>query len=96
MANVAAQQMEPPPAFDRPTEFPSEPLTSGMNMGPGLGAESAALQLPQFDNSDRLIMADWIPVLELLAGRPGTSQATRNMVRQMRSQMPPDINYTQL
>ena len=90
----AAQQMTPPPAFDRPSEMPNEPLTAGMASGPGAGPE--AFVPPNLDDSDRLLMAPWLPVLELLSTRPGTSQSTRNVVRIMRSQMPPGIDYMEM
>lgn len=91
----AAQGMQMPQAFNRPSEHPGEPLTAGMDMGagPGYGA-TARVTPPQPDQSDMQLMSPWLPVFELLASRPGTSQATRNAVRIMRSQMPPAINYT--
>lgn len=33
----------PPVAFDRPTEYPTEPLTAGLPVGPGPGPEALAL-----------------------------------------------------
>lgn len=91
---AAAQRMQAPPAIDRPTEFPSEPVTAGSPSGLGPGTDAARVAVPPLNDTDRTLMASWMPMLELLAGQPGASVATRNTIRQMRSQLPPDFNYT--
>ena len=95
-ATTAAQGMSLPPAFDRPTEHPDEPLTAGMDTGAGPGyGETTRLTPPQMPPSDQQAMAPWLPMLELLASKPGTSQGTRNTVRILRSSLPPGYDYTQ-
>lgn len=44
---VAPRRPAPTPgsfgAFDRPTEFPDEPLTAGVDFGPGMGSRAAGV-----------------------------------------------------
>jgi hypothetical protein len=87
LAKVAATVARPmdvapsqPPitTLTEPTMNPNEPITSGINMGAGPGAE--ALMLPsnadnnaQFNQS----IASYYPVLSYIASRPNTSAETR-------------------
>lgn len=75
--NVAPSQ-PPITTLTEPTMNPDEPITSGINMGAGPGAE--ALMLPsnadnnaQFNQS----IASYYPVLSYIASRPNTSAETR-------------------
>lgn len=75
--NVAPSQ-PPITTLTEPTMNPDEPITSGINMGAGPGAE--ALMLPsnadnntEFDKS----IASYYPVLSYIASRPNTSAETR-------------------
>lgn len=72
----------------RPTERPAEPLTSGIDSGPGPGAD--ALGSTDDSDPDLLPMGDYLPTLELLANQPGSSVAVRNFVRRIRGAMPVD------
>ena len=80
MAPPAPRQITPPAAFDRPTERPMEPLTAGLDIGPGPGSE--ALGMAPADNLEKL--RPMLPVLELLAGQPGVGVEARNLVRRLR------------
>jgi hypothetical protein len=87
LAKVAATVARPmdvapsqPPitTLTEPTMNPNEPITAGINMGAGPGAE--ALMLPsnadnnaQFNQS----IASYYPVLSYIASRPNTSAETR-------------------
>jgi hypothetical protein len=75
--NVAPSQ-PPITTLTEPTMNPDEPITSGINMGAGPGAE--ALMLPsnadnnaQFNQS----ISSYYPVLSYIASRPNTSAETR-------------------
>lgn len=72
--------------FDRPTEFPDEPLTAGIANGAGPGPE--ALGLGGADQ-DMAAFRAYLPTLELLSSLPNASSATRNFVRRIRGALGP-------
>lgn len=78
---MAAPMPVPPGAFDRPTERPMEPLTAGLDIGPGPGSE--ALGMPAGDPDAEQLRA-YLPALERLASLPTSTSATRNLVRRLR------------
>lgn len=71
----------PPPIvpLNAPTARPNEPLTAGIDSGPGVGAPPQ----PVIDNPERI--RQWLPALERLASAPDTSPQTRNFIRFLRS-----------
>ena len=69
-----------------PTERPNEPVTNGINIGPGAGAE--ALNLPTQDNTNfNAAVKAYMPVLSFIADQPNTSPETRQVIRQLRDQV---------
>jgi len=75
-----------------PTQRPDEPVTAGLPVGPGAGPPDGTPgavegQLPV----DPRQVARWLPILEQLARRPGTSRATVAFVRDLRASLPPDV-----
>jgi len=67
-----------------PTSQPDVPVTDGADAGPGAGSEV----LSQPDNTAASSQAAaWIPALEWIANQPGTSDANRNLIRQMKATM---------
>lgn len=92
MVAQAAQNFTTAPLgpFDRPSEYPGEPLTEGLSSGPGAGPE--VLGLPPAANPDDLDLqafARYLPGLEAMANQPTASVATRNFVRRLRGAVPP-------
>jgi hypothetical protein len=76
--------------LDQPTEYPQEPVTAGMPIGPGPGPESVpAPMIPA--TIDDAAMAKVLPMLETLADQPNASNQTRNFVRMMRGALPPGL-----
>jgi hypothetical protein len=69
-----------------PSDFPNEPITSGVDMGAGPGSE--ALMMPQ-DNTpndpDLEMIRDYFPVIELWAQQIDTSQGTKDYVNYLRT-----------
>lgn len=61
--------------------MPDVPVTDGAALGPGAGPEALA---PPY-NPDLAALKNWMPVLEFMANRPGSSDAARNLVRQIKS-----------
>lgn len=73
--------------FNRPTERPGEPLTTGIAGGPGAGPEALA----SFNRPDPELeqMRQYLPTLELLASMPNASPSARMFVKRLRGSMPP-------
>lgn len=72
-----------------PTARPGEPVTAGIDMGPGPGPEALGLAGANPDDEDLARLAPYLPTLELLANQPNASMATRNFVRRIRGGVPP-------
>lgn len=65
-----------------PSAMDDVPVTDGAALGPGAGMEAIA----QPDNSASTAQAkSWLVAMEWLANQPGTSDANRNLVRQMKT-----------
>lgn len=73
--------------FGAPTQKPDEPVTAGSEMGPGVGPAAMGLRDPQMqiDQEDAERMVSYLPVLEYLSTLPGSSQAMRSYVRQIKA-----------
>lgn len=71
-----------------PSTNPDEHVMSGASLGPGLGPEAfgmgAANPGPALDAAK---LAKWLPALEIMANRTGSSSATRQLVRTIKSQV---------
>ena len=65
------------------TQRPDEPVTTGIDMGPGLGSEALMMQQPD-DLNFRAKIAEYMPVLSYIAGRPDASPETRAAIRKLR------------
>lgn len=74
-------------AFNRPTDRPGEPLTTGIASGPGAGPE--ALAHTNRPDPDLEALRPYLPTLELLASQPNASPTARAFVRRVRGAMPP-------
>ena len=72
-----------------PSQFPNEPVTSGVDAGMGPGSASLGLgaQDVAADNHFKTNLAAYMPVLMQVAARPGTSPETRNVIRQLRDML---------
>lgn len=67
-----------------PSLMDDVPVTDGAALGPGAGTEA----LSQPDSSAATDqMASWLVAMEWLANQPGTSDANRNLIRNMKSLM---------
>lgn len=96
----AAEAADTGDPIDLLGDGPPEPgeVTAGLPTGPGPGPEAipnVAGSQPQ-QNPDAQFFAGMLPALEALASRPGSSVATRNIVRRMRAQLPPDFSYSEV
>lgn len=70
-----------------PTQNPDEPVTTGIPVGAGAGPE--ALKLPQNTDTDvdKARLISYLPVLEVAANQPNSSQAFRNYVRLLKANL---------
>lgn len=66
-----------------PTNRPEEPVTAGIDQGAGPGSEALITQQPD-DTNFRTKIAEYMPVLNYIAGLPNTSPETRSAIRQLK------------
>jgi hypothetical protein len=78
---TAAQSAPITPLF-APTERPQEPITSGVDIGAGMGSEALAMRQPDDTNFRSAIQAAK-PVLAFISDQPNTSPETRAAIRQL-------------
>jgi hypothetical protein len=71
-----------------PTNYPDEPVTAGINMGPGAGSEvmSTPMMLQAQNSEDVAKLMALLPVYQQISESPNASNATRNFYRWLRSQ----------
>ena len=69
--------------LDQPSQMPNTPVTDGADAGPG--ADSSILSSSQ-KGSDQTMLA-YLPALEFMANQPGSSDAARNLVRNLKANM---------
>lgn len=87
---MAGLQNAPTDAINAPTTRPNEPVTAGLDTGPGANSASLPqLNKPAQTSPNAHAMTKYMPALELLASLPTSTPATRQFVRQLRSQQPP-------
>jgi hypothetical protein len=71
-----------------PTQYPEEPITTGINSGPGAGREvlAAPSMLAAQSSDDIAKLQALLPVYKVIAESPNATNATRNFYRWLRSQ----------
>lgn len=69
---------EPGVGLYDPTQRPEEPITQGINSGPGAGAD--ALMMNQIKQNDQDIVAKYLPSLSAMASAQDTPQSFRAFV----------------
>lgn len=65
-----------------PTQRPNEPVTHGIDMGPGGGSEVLSMRQPD-DTNFRASIQSAKPVLAYIADLPNTSPETRAAIKQL-------------
>lgn len=87
---AAAPQMRnlpPVTTLTAPTMNPQEPVTTGIPVGPGAGPEALTLPKNEDTDIDRQRLMSYLPALENAALSPNSSQAFRNYVRVLRTNL---------
>ena len=69
-----------------PTQNPDQPITHGIDSGPGAGSEALMMKKPD-DSNFVTNLRDYIPVLSYISSLPDTSPETRQILRQLRDQL---------
>lgn len=69
--------------LDADSAMPDVPVTDGADAGPGAGSEV----LSSSQSLANTYMASYLPVLEYMASRPGSSDSARNLVRVLKSKL---------
>jgi hypothetical protein len=70
--------------FGEPSAQPDTPVTDGAALGAGAGMEAIASPDASAEGAQ---MKSWIVAMEWLANQPGTSDANRNMIRNMKTML---------
>ena len=70
------------PGFGEPTAMPDTPITDGAALGAGAGPEALGLTDQPDEDLKRLVA--YLPVFEHMANQPGSSRASRNLVRRLK------------
>lgn len=91
---LALAQAMPPPSnpLDQPSTRPNEPITAGLPSGPGDNS-LAPLNTDTGPDLDVLALGSYLPMLEVLSARPGSSSELRQLVRRVRSNLPPGYDF---
>lgn len=79
---AASQPKTPLTPLYAPTQNPEQPVTTGVDMGAGVGSEALAMRKPDDTNFRAQIQASK-PVLRYIADLPNTSPETRAAIRQL-------------
>jgi hypothetical protein len=70
-----------------PTNRPSEPVTAGIDAGPGPGSEMLGLKTPvDTQLQDLSVLAKYMPMFETFADSPESSGTTKAFIKYLRSQ----------
>ena len=87
-ASEVRRAAEKPTRLYDETQRPDEPITTGINMGPGAGAEVlAGGPAPEDDTNFRATIRAYMPVLSYISSLPSTSPETRKAIRQLRDNL---------
>lgn len=71
------------PNLTDPTQRPDEPITDGLDMGPGRGPE--ALQNRDPRNLETNNLKKWLPLLDPVVDDPDTPDSVRTLIRYIRA-----------
>lgn len=74
-----------PVPLNAPTQNPEEPITTGVDVGPGPGSEILNLPKEPTYNPDIDMIRTYLPAMEFWAMQPGTPQTTKDYVAYLRS-----------
>ena len=67
------------------SQHPEVPTTDGVDVGDGRGSE--AMNMSSLDDANRARIQSYMPTLEYLANRPGSSTMARNIIRKLKAEL---------
>jgi len=70
-----------------PTQRPDEPITAGIDRGPGAGPEALMMNQPADYTNFNANVKSYIPVLSYISSLQNTSPETRRAIRQLRDSL---------
>lgn len=74
--------------FGAPSLMTGTPVTDGAALGAGVGMEALGMSPEAEDvEVDRATLAAYVAALEVMANLPGSSSASRNLVRRMKARL---------
>jgi hypothetical protein len=79
--------MPQPTPLTAPTERPNEPVTAGMDFGLGQGSEALTMPNQGMSEDDRQRTLVVLNLLNQAAKRPNATNATLQLIRQLRSEL---------
>jgi len=71
------------PGLSDPSQYPDQPIESGLPVGPGAGPEALANQDPRMRETQDL--KRWLPLLNIIGDDPETPDSVRTLIRWIRS-----------
>ena len=78
---------QPVTSLYAPTERPNEPITAGIDSGPGPGSSALMMNQPDDYTNFNANVESYIPVLSYISGLQNTSPETRRAIRQLRDSL---------
>jgi hypothetical protein len=72
--------------MDAPSQYPDQPVTAGLPMGPGAGSSMPPTQ-PTLTPDEVARLRPYIPTLVMLASQTESNPATKQFVRQLRAEL---------
>jgi hypothetical protein len=90
MAMAPGMAAPPIVPLTAPSSRPNEPITAGINLGPGPDSSSLRTMNTQdmvADDNYRAQIASYLPALLRIAASPNTSPTTRAIIRKIRDQV---------
>jgi hypothetical protein len=86
-STIPSTPMAMPTPLTAPTERPNEPVTAGMDFGPGIGSEGLVLPNQGMSEEDRQRTLLVLNLLSDAAKKPNATNATLQLIRQLRSEL---------
>jgi hypothetical protein len=86
MPTMSAPMPQPTP-LTAPTERPTEPVTAGLPFGPGQGSEALIMPNLGMSEDDRQRSLVILQLLTDAAKKPNATNATLQLIRQLRSEL---------
>lgn len=82
LPRATSPRLEPLTELYAPTQRPDEPITSGIDRGPGGGSELLSMR-KEDDTNFISSISEYKPVLKFIADQPNTSPETKEVIRQL-------------